>query len=481
MDNKALEVRCLLYAIVVCLLTPGHVDSRNTTKGSRKPDDRPNILLILADDMTWRDSAPYGNPDVQTPNLSRLAEQGMTFHGMYTATAMCAPTRQQLYTGMYPVRNGAYPNHSQVYEGIKSLPHHLGKLGYRVGLTGKSHFGPPSSFPFQNVGNSGNINRKNLNAIEDFIRKDSDEPFALVVASHQPHRPWNKGNQDEYDPNDISVPSYLVDTPTTRRQLASYYAEISYMDQQIGKLLELIKEADQKENTLVIFSSEQGSFFPFAKWTCYENGLKTAFIARWPRKIAPDTKNYALVQYVDIVPTLLEVAGGDPETVRTGRPDANGEIGFDGRSFLPLLLGNKQHFRDYVYGIHTTLGIIGAEKPYPIRSVSNGKYKLIRNMNSEAEFSNITKTERGNELINAWRKAGQNNPNIFYRAWNYYNRPPIELYDLKTDPNELHNLAGVQQYNDIVKQLNRELEKWMLQQGDVGMETERKANHRIND
>ena len=104
--------------------------------------DKPNIIIVLADDMSWHDAGCYGNTDIQTPHIDKLAKQGMRFTHAFTATAMCAPTRQQLYTGVFPVRNGAYPNHSGVYPGTKSLPHHLQALGYRVALLGKTHFKP---------------------------------------------------------------------------------------------------------------------------------------------------------------------------------------------------------------------------------------------------------------------------------------------------------------------------------------------------
>ena len=112
----------------------------------------PNVLLVIGDDMTWTDCEPYGNTEVHAPNMARLAREGMCFDAMFTSTAMCAPTRQQLYSGMYPVRNGAYPNHSRVYDGTRSMVHHLKDLGYRVGLIGKKHFGPPESCAVEHHG-----------------------------------------------------------------------------------------------------------------------------------------------------------------------------------------------------------------------------------------------------------------------------------------------------------------------------------------
>lgn len=470
----------LATLLPICDIIAQTAHSSLAKKSTSKSEtaDRPNILLFLADDMTWRDSEPYGNPDIKTPNISRLAEQGLKFQRMYTATAMCSPTRQQLYTGMFPIRNGAFPNHSKVYAGVKSLPYYLKDLGYRVGLTGKRHFGPAESFPFERVGDSDDVDTENLEAISSYMSRSQTEPFALVVAAHSPHKKWTKGDPDQYPPGELTVPPYLLDTPTTRRQLAAYYAEITHMDRQLGQVLDQLEKAGKAGNTLVIFSSEQGGQFPFAKWTCYENGLKTAFIARWPGQVAAGSENEVLVQYVDVVPTLVEIAGGDPRRINTGRPDTHGNTGFDGQSFLPLLKGKDQQVREYVYGVHTTLGIIGAEAPYPIRSVSDGRYKLIRNLNADAEFSNITNTPRDDELIKSWQQAAEDNINKQYRTHYYYKRPAVELYDLKQDPYELHNIAGNPAYNQIVNRLQEQLDEWMQQQGDQGLATELKAEKR---
>lgn len=454
--------------------------------------DRPNILLIIADDLGWSDIEPYGNKDVKTPNLTKLASEGMKFYGMYTATAMCAPSRQQILTGMFPVRNGAYPNHGWSYQGVKSLPQYLRPLGYRVGITGKRHIGPPSSYPFEEVGHAGDISDAgNLRAIEEFMGTD-DGPFALYAASHQPHKPWDKGDPSRFDPESLTVPPYLVDTEVTRKELTEYYAEIEYLDQQVGILLDILERTGKADDTLVIFTSEHGPQFPFAKWTCYENGLKTGFLVRWPGKVRPNAVNRALVQYVDVVPTLLEVAGENPDIVYTGRKDAMGNRGFDGKSFLSVLLNNEQHFRKYVYGIHTTMGILNNRDFYPVRSISDGRYKYIRNLNSEVEFSNISKPLDtllhpgpaadywwiNTNLIQSWLRAGELNPDMASRAKFYYKRPAIEFYDLEEDPYELNNIADDPSYHEELAELELQLKIWMEQQGDEGLRTEMNAMSR---
>ncbi|MEX0866466.1 MAG: sulfatase, partial [Pirellulales bacterium] len=366
----------------------------------------PNILLLIADDMTWRDCGPYGNDEVFTPNMNRLAEQGICFDGMFTSTAMCAPTRQQLYTGIWPVRNGAYANHSHVHQGVKSIVHHLKGLGYRVGLNGKAHFGPKDSFPFERVPGNG----------KEFIVRNPQQPYCLIIASDSPHRPWTEGPTERYDPEGLTVPPYLIDTETTRSQLAAYYAEITSLDAKLGQWIDWVDDSGQRDNTLLIFTSEQGSGFPFAKWTCYENGLKTAFIARWPAAIKPGTRTPAMCQYIDVVPTFIEMAGGDPTLADTGISSAlDGDRNldgrsFDGRSFLGVLLGRSEEHRKQVFGVHTTRGIIDGSKSYPVRSVRDARYKYIRNLNHSEAFTGLVLSDGG--VYRAWREAAEADPKL---------------------------------------------------------------------
>ena len=213
---------------------------------------------------------------------------------------------------------------------------------------------------------------------------------------------------------------------------------------------------------------------------------------RWPGKVEPNTINHALIQYADVVPTLMEVAGGNPDIVQTGRRDALGNQGFDGKSFLSVLLENKSSFRKYVYGVHTTIGILNAKDFYPIRSVSDGRYKYIKNLNFEDEFSNISNPLNtllypdpnknywwiDTALMQSWFEAGELNSGIANRSRLYYKRPAIEFYDLKEDPNELKNIANDPRYQEKINELNSQLKIWMEQQGDKGLLTEINAMSR---
>jgi N-sulfoglucosamine sulfohydrolase len=431
--------------------------------GVRGAAARPNIVLVLADDLTWNECEPYGSTSTRTPHLARFAREALCFDRMFTATAMCAPTRQQLYTGIYPVRNGAYPNHSRIRDGIRTLPDYFRELGYRVGLTGKEHFGPPEAYPFERIGTRGaDPDPRDLSAVSEFLQRDGAQPFCLVFASHQPHVPWNTGDPASYPPEKQPVPPYLPDTPETRFFLSRYRAEVTYFDTQVGALLKAIDDAGARDSTIVVVTSEQGSQLPFCKWTCYENGLKTAFLVRWPGRVKPGTRTAAMAEYVDVLPTLMEAAGQPPPR------------DFDGRSFLPVLLGRAGAHKAHVFGVHTTRGIIQGSDCYPVRSVRSERYKYIRNLQPDPPFRNII-TEQKDGLIRSWLARGGE---AAARARMYLERPAEELYDLRSDPNELNNLASEPALRPLLAGLRRRLEDWMQRQGDEGVATEMRARER---
>jgi len=413
---------------------------------------KPNVILTMADDMTFNSLGCYGSPDGITPNIDRLAGEGMLFKRAFTATAMCAPTRQQLYTGIFPVRNGAYPNHSKVKPGTKSIVHHLRDLGYRVGICGKRHFGPPESFPFESVAKD---------KIGEFIGRDAKQPFCLIYTSHSPHLPWSVGDASQYDPDELTVPPYLYDNPETRQSMVKYFAEVTDFDREVGECMRLVKKAEVEDNTIFICTTEQGAQFPHGKWTCYDIGLHVGLIIRWPDRVKAGSKANAMVQYVDIVPTLIDAAGGDPVK------------DLDGRSFFPVLLGETDKHNDVVYGVHTTRGIIAATpEGYPVRSIRTETHKYIMNLNHEVAFHNtLIAGDRGG-YWKSWIEAAKTDSKAAKLVEWYQRRPAEELYDIVNDPDELNNLSGDPANRELMDELRARLKAWMEQQGDKGLETE---------
>lgn len=469
-----------------------------TAESAPKP---PNIVIFIADDLSWHDVACFGGPtDAKTPHLDKLAAEGMKLTRFYSPAAVCSPTRQALLTGMYPVRNGAYPNHSVVRDGVRSLPLHLMTLGYVSACLGKTHFGPRESFRFDEFagmtvaegamgqpkgeasdetkteakgGEDGDDGDLDVAALEGFITKAKDQPFLAYIATHEPHAPWTKGPKDRFDPAKLKIPPYMVDTPATRKGLAAYYAEVAYMDDQIGAVMATLEKTGHANDTLVLFFSEQGSSMPHGKWSLYDPGIRVAAIARWPGRIKPASESAALIQYVDVVPTLLAAAGIDPATLDTGCPDATGSRSFDGRSFLDVLDGKSAKLRDVVFAQHTTRGIIRGSDLYASRAAFDGRWKLILNLHSDALFQN---TISNGAIVNSWAKeAKAGNAFAASQTARYTKRPAVELYDLQADPWELNDVAANPENAAVISGLRAKLDAWMKQQGDLGDQTERDA------
>ena len=430
---------------------------------------RPNIVYIMADDLTYNDVGCYGGVNAITPNIDQLAEEGMRFLNCHQAAPMCSPTRQNLLTGLYPVRNGAYPNHSQVYDDVKSIAHYLMDLGYNVGLQGKRHFNPPESFPF-NMFNSRKIDI-DTSLFSSFIAENArnNTPFALFLMSNHPHGSSfarKLGDESLFDANKLVLPPHFIDTPETRRKFVRYLAAMNYLDQEVGMVIQTLKNHGvYDENTLVMFASEQGHDWPFAKWTLYSEGLQSALIARWPGRIEAGTTTNAMVEYVDFTPTWIEAAGGDVVA------------GLDGKSFLPVLLGKKDTHKEYTFGIQTSRGINHGPDDYGIRSVYDGRYRYIVNLTPEVEFTNGL-TSGNNAFFESWRREAETNEFAHERVTKYQWRPAEELYDRQNDYYELTNLADDPQYAEIKRHLKAKLAEWMKQQGDEGQETELRASER---
>ncbi len=437
-------------------------------------DDRPNLVFMIADDCTYLDMEVYGG-QAKTPHLNQLAKEGMQFSRCFQAAPMCSPTRHNIYTGIYPVKSGAYPNHTCVYPGTKSIAHYLKDAGYRVALSGKTHISPRESFPFEYDDDFkvGNINKPDpFPTIEQLIKdsKVSGTPFCLFACSNEPHTPWNKGDASVYDPASLTLPPSWVDTPETREHYSKYLAEITYFDGQCGVLLDLLEQHDATSNTLTMVVSEQGSSFPFAKWTCFELGLSSGMIARWPGKIVAGSKSDALVEYCDVTPTFLAAAGlKTPDTM-------------DGTSFLPVLLGESQEHKRYTFGLHTTRGIINGSDNFGIRSCGTKTHRYIRNLNPEVTFTNaVTKVKDNPENFwSSWLEAAESG-NEFAKAMTekYQHRPSEELYDVVNDPHCLKNLADDPELGAIKSELSAQLSDWMESQGDNGIETESLALTRL--
>lgn len=422
-------------------------------KTGNSESTKPNILIVLADDCTCQDIGCYGSGNGLTPNIDALAESGLKFNRAYCSSSMSTPVRHSLYTGLYPIRHGGYANHGTVREEIKSLPHYLKEAGYRVGLAGKWDVRPEENFPFENVhGFPSNCVSADtdytLGGAFEFVNRNDDQPFCLVVASINSHVPYTAGDYTKIDAKKIVLPDHIADTENSRKKYAMYLAEISALDRQVGDLVTMLKSAGKMDNTLIIFLSEQGAQMPASKWSLYEPGVKSAMIVAWPGVVEAGSETNALVQYEDMVPTLVDIAGSAP-------PD-----NLDGFSFKSVLsTPSNPGDRKYAFYVHNNV----PEGPaYPIRAVSDGQFKLIWNLSYENEFD----VQYLDDWKTDWKRtATEQSLGLLDRL---SHRPKYELYNLAEDKTEMENLYGREEYSDIITNLKYQLEQWMLEQNDLG-------------
>lgn len=325
--------------------------------------DRPNIVLFIADDLGAIDIPLYGNPVVRTPNIDRLARESLMFTNAFASSPTCSPSRASIHTGMMPFRNGAHANHSGIKENIRTLPNYLKELGYRVAIAGKYHLGPMEAYPFEMI-HGTNVPEPGyegegvlwtdlvLGPVDDWlstIKVEGDNPFMLVVNDHSPHVFWPE--DPEYEASDIEIPSIHIDTDETRKARAKYYTDITKMDTNVGKLMDYLESNNLLDNTIIIFTSDQGPQWAFGKWSLYDYGVKVPLLVKWPGVIEGGTDTDALVSLVDLLPTIVELAGAKA-------PKEPEEI--DGISFLSLLQGKTNRHRDYIFASHTGDGDMNA-------------------------------------------------------------------------------------------------------------------------
>ncbi len=431
------------FAFVIALLCAlcGHVLAAG----------KPTIVVFLSDDHGMLDSTPYGSTDVRTPNMQRLADTGMTFTHAFIASPSCAPSRAAMLTGLMPARNGAENNHTFKHDGVASLPDVMRKLGYQTAAFGKvAHGGKDVARHGFDVFDAEN----DAAVVGKFLKeRDASKPLCLFVGSHNPHVPWS--DVAGYDPAKVTLPVNFVDTRETRESRARYYTSVTKADTELGAVLELAKKHFDPANTLFIYTSDHGAQWPFGKWNLYDTGIRVPFLAAWPGVIKPGTRTGAQVQWIDLWPTLIEVVGG---TVPAD---------IDGRSFLPVLRGEKSTHRDVIFTTHSGDGSMNV---YPIRALRDGDWKFILNLHPEfAHTTHIDKSPNvrsGLPYWTSWYEKAKTNAAAAAIVKSYHQRPAVELYDLRSDPAELHNLATDPAQAERVSSMRVRLEAWMREQGD---------------
>ncbi|MCB1235775.1 MAG: sulfatase [Verrucomicrobiae bacterium] len=444
-------------------------------KESDAPDPRPNLVFILADDMAWDDSEPYGNDGIRTPNLRRLASEGMRFDQAFLTISSCSPSRASIITGRYPHNTGAEELHWPVPGSQVTFVEKLKEAGYWTAAAGKWHLGDEIRDRFDEIrevdtsgfqlptGKDGEAGKFQESLEGDAqsgcadwvpLLKDrpKDRPFFVWLAALDPHRDYHQGAiPDPHRPEDVHLAPYHPDTPEIRADYGLYYDEISRLDRFVGKVLEELKNQKILDKTLILFISDNGRPFPRDKTTLYDSGIRTPWIVRWPGKVEAGSVCGRLVSSIDIGPTFLAAAG------LVEKIDS-----FEGRSFLPLLENPEAAIREFVF----------AEKNWHdfedhARAVRNERYKYIRNAYEDLPLTPPADAVRS-PTYEAMVKLNRENRLLPHqRACFTEPRPREELYDTIADPYELHNLATDGQHEVVLETLREVLDAWERRTGDT--------------
>ncbi len=418
-------------------------------KASAQP--RPNIVLYLADDQTRADVSVYGARVLQTPTADRLAREGLTFDRAFVASPACAPSRGALLTGLMPARNGAEGNHTYPRAGTLILTKKLQEAGYKVAGFGKvAHGSMNEECGYDYYSKSTTVL---FDKVEEYFRTNRlDQPICLMVGDRRPHVPWTRENL--YDPAALKLPPFFIDTPETRQHWAQYYSDITGFDHEMGRVYQLAHEKFG-DNFIFIYSSDHGAQWPFHKWNLYDAGIRVPLVVVWPGRIKPSSRTDAMVSWIDIFPTLLEIAGARlPENL-------------DGKSFLGVLRGESNRHRDHIFTTHSQDKKMNV---YPIRSVRDERYKFIRNLRPDCYHSNhsdILRRPNSDAYWHSWDQAARTDPRAAAIIRKYRIRPAEEFYDLQADPQEQVNRIEDKQHQERIAGMRAMLEQWMKDQGDT--------------
>lgn len=446
-----------------------------------------NIVLLIADDLGREFMSCYGCTSIQTRHLDALAALGSRFDLAFASTASCSGSRTTIYTGLHTHNNGSYglthdKNGFQTHTDIETAPHIFNDLGYKTSILGKVHVAPDSQYPWQIREESGTRNVKHIaERAHAFIAEAcaEDRPFFLTIGYVDPHRDIphrsgfgnTEGNYEPqlqdclFQPEGVVVPPWLSDLPEVRLELCEYYRAIFRLDQGVSMVLAHIEALGCADNTMVVFMSDNGPPFINSKTTLYDAGVHLPLIVRVPGRI-PGIENPNMVSWVDILPTFLDWAG------HSGRQPSQGFWGpRRGRSILPIVDFPSVHPAwSRVFGSHTFHEVTNY---WPTRFVRDRRYKYHRNIcwRLEYPFAMDLYASLSFEGIRNSADPTTGKPITIgeRKLKDYIFRPPEELYDLETDPNEVHNLAGELKYQDKLLQMRTILEQWQDDTKDLWM------------
>lgn len=411
---------------------------------AQSPPQKPNFVFIISDDHSHPDLGALGRP-VQTPNLDRIAREGIRFDNCFVTSAQCSPNRSSILTGCSPHTTATSRLHTPMPDYEITLIDLLKEAGYFTGAFRKVHQGASFDKRWNFYGGAREPFAKFFDALP------KGKPFYLHMGFTDPHRPYKRGVYPaKHDPAKVFVPPFLPDTPEIRDDIADYYNAISRMDMEAGQVLALLTERNLLENTLIFFTGDNGMPFPGAKGTCYEPGIRVPLLAWWPGRAKGGRNVSDLIAHVDLPATWLAAAGiPQPKKMQGG-------------SFLPLITGQ---------GSYTPREAVFSERNWhdnydAIRSVRTRRHKLIFNALPHLPYrpiADLRDSPTWASYLNLARRAELKPEHLRLQQ---PVRPVVELYDLEKDPWEFHNLADEPAYAGLRENLKMRLSDWMHDTSD---------------
>ena len=480
--------------ILVCLLVTMFVEILGEPTLLQAAARQPNILLAISDDQSFRHTSAAGYKAIETPAFDRIAREGVLFRNAFCGSPGCSPSRASLLTGRYPWQLEHAGTHASSFSSkYACYPNLLEAGGYFVGFTGKG-WGPgnwkegghkrnPAGPEFNRHSRkekptSGISKRDYAANFEEFLKaKPAAKPFCFWYGGHEPHRGFEAGSGVAAGKKlaDVEVPTFLPDEEIIRSDILDYCLEIEHFDRQLGKMLQLLQQRGELENTIVLVTGDNGMAFPRAKANCYEYGIHVPLAIRWPGQGKPGRVVDDLVSFVDLAPTLLEVAGLPSESAMTGK------------SLASLLKSDKSGVvepeRRHVFSARERHSSSRYQNwTYPQRAMRTDRYLLIRNfrpnrwpagapqkLNSDGSlgpmhgaYHDIDACPSLSFLVKHWDEPGI----ASFFQWSVAKRPAWELFDIHKDPGCLENLIGFSAARDVEPGLKRDLEAFLTQTRD---------------
>ena len=452
-----------LYAIaLIAILLLGACQSNTKPKATK-----PNILFIIADDWCYPYAGFYGNKSVRTPNLDKLAKEGVVFNHAFCAAPTCSPSRAAILTGKYPHRLGEAVNLVGKFDTAETTYHEvLQQQGYAVAFERKG-WAPGQ---FGKMGFSENPCGKEQDFYGFVDSVPDNQPFCFWFGTTDPHRSFEvgSGTRQGIDSSKISVPDFLPNHPIVRGDVGDYLAEIERIDREVGQMIEKLKEKGLFENTMIVVTGDNGMPFPHAKANLYDYGTRVPLLFYCP-KLFPHSQPETMVNLIDLAPTFLEIVGCKmPE-----------KTAIDGKSLVPILRGSSKTHRELVFlerERHCLCRKEGNDYPgYPMRAVRDRNFLYIQNLRpnrTPAGDATIagTPSEYGDVdggPTKAYIMDNATKPELKqYLQYAFEKRPFEELYDVGKDPHNVVNIAASPIYAQIKKDLQTKLQDWMVETND---------------